>query len=85
MAGLALVGLALSALALLGVVILAGVVVDNGIVLIDAVTIVGNAAPVVPLPVAPGEIATGGARADALFTGLPVALLVRAGVEVAAS
>jgi hypothetical protein len=40
------------------------------LVLIDAVTIVGNAAPVVPLPVAPGEIATGGARADALEASL---------------
>lgn len=40
------------------------------LVLIDAVSVLGNAAPVVPLPVAPGEIATGGARADALEASL---------------
>lgn len=85
-AGLALVGLALSALALMGVVILAGVVVDNGIVLIDAVNRRRDEGQ--PLDDALAEAGAERLRPILMTTGttvlglLPMALGIGAGVEL---
>lgn len=85
-AGLALVGLGLSALALMGVVILAGVVVDNGIVLIDAVNRRRDEGR--PLDDALAEAGAERLRPILMTTGttvlglLPMALGIGAGVEL---
>lgn len=85
-AGLALVGLGLSALALMGVVILAGVVVDNGIVLIDAVNRRRDEGQ--PLDDALAEAGAERLRPILMTTGttvlglLPMAFGIGAGVEL---